>query len=339
MLCVFILVASLVILFSSGMSHNGFETSKHNKRSKAVFVMGLRCLVYLCAEVSVMWRIDMRKINIIVLAIIITSGARAYCQSDQRKNQSEISEDLYYKEIQDSVYMFTHYFPGGSNGMFILLAHQQGLLVNTPCEITGTVALLGWIARKFGHLKLAAIVTGFHQDNLGGDEVLISKGIPVYGSDLTVKLLREKGAELKTVIMNSVASEKNKRYYNSYKLLNLTPPNRTFPIKEGLELKFNDEIFEVYFPGESHTADNTVVYLRRRKILYGGCMIKGLEFDNPGYTGYANMTEWPFSVERVMNRFNDCRIVIPGHGTEGGRELLQHMIKVLNEWNKGHVNR
>lgn len=35
-------------------------------------------------------------------------------------------------------------------------------------------------------------------------------------------------------------------------------------------------------------------------------MIKGLEFDNPGFTGYANMTEWPVSVEKVMNRLR-CR--------------------------------
>lgn len=227
-------------------------------------------------------------------------------------------------------------FPWGSNGMFILLPDRQGLLINTPCETTGTEALLDWIEKSFGRLKLTAIVTGFHQDNLGGDEVLLSKNIPIYGADLTVELVKEKGAELKNVILNSVSSEENKRYYDAYKSLNLIPPNKTFPIKEGMELKFGDEVFEVYFPGESHTIDNTVVYLRKRKILFGGCMIKGLEFDNPGFTGYANMTAWPVSVEKVKEKFPDCRIVIPGHGTEGGKELLPHMIKVLNDWNKEH---
>ncbi|MGD0590761.1 MAG: MBL fold metallo-hydrolase [Bacteroidota bacterium] len=278
----------------------------------------------------------MRKNKILILLIILLYGVNSYCQSDKKKNQTKISEDLFYTKIQDSVYVFTHYFPWGSNGMFILLPDTQGLLINTPCERTGTDSLLNWIEKSFGHLKITAIVTGFHQDNLGGDEVLFSKNIPVYGSDLTVKLVKEKGAELKMVILNSVSSDENKRYFNSYKELNLMPPNKTFPIKEGLELKFGDEVFEVYFPGESHTIDNTVVYLHKRKILYGGCMIKGLEFDNPGFTGYANMIAWPVSVENVMNRFQDCQIVIPGHGKEGGKELLPHMIRVINDWNKKH---
>jgi metallo-beta-lactamase class B len=278
----------------------------------------------------------MGKIKILALLVVMVYGVNTYCQTDQRQNQTRITEDLYYKEIQNSVYMWTHYFPWGSNGMFVLLPDKQGLLINTPCETTGTKALLDWIEKSFGHLKLTAIVTGFHQDNLGGDEVLLSKNIPVYGADLTVELVKEKGAELKNVILNSVSSEEYKRYYDDYKALNLMPPNKTFPIKEGLELKFSDEVFEVYFPGESHTVDNTVVYLQKRKILFGGCMIKGLEFDNPGFTGYANMTAWPISVEKVMEKFPDCRIIIPGHGTEGGKELLPHMVKVLNDWNKVH---
>jgi metallo-beta-lactamase class B len=275
----------------------------------------------------------MEKNKICSLLLVLAFSVSAYSQFNTKLNQTRISDDLYYTKIQDSVYMYTHYFPYGCNGMFILLPDSQGLLINTPCETSGTISLLDWIEKSFGHIKLTAIVTGFHQDNLGGNEVLLSKNIPVYGSDLTVKLLKEMGAGLKEVIMNSVSNEKDKKYYDSYKALNMEPPNRIFQLKKGLKLKIDDEIFEVYFPGESHTRDNTVVYLCKQKILFGGCMIKGLEFDNPGYTGYANMTEWPKSVEKVMNKFKDAEIVIPGHGTQGGKELLPHMIKVLNDWN------
>ena len=116
---------------------------------------------------------------------------------------------------------------------------------------------------------------------MGGDELLLSRNIPVYSSDLTLKLVKENGRELKNIILNSVSSDKDKRYYESYETLNLIPPDCTFPIKKGLKLKYGDEIVEVYFPGESHTIDNTVVYLHKQKILFGGCMIKGLEFNNP----------------------------------------------------------
>jgi metallo-beta-lactamase class B len=217
--------------------------------------------------------------------------------------------------------------------MFILLPDSRGILINTPCESSGTISLLDWIEKSFGRIKLTAIVTGFHQDNLGGDEILLSKNIPVYGSDLTVQLLKEQGAGLKEVIINSVSKEENKKYYNSYKALNLIPPDSIYQIKKGLNLNIGGEIFELFYPGESHTKDNIVVYIHKRKILFGGCMIKGLEFDNPGYTGYANMLEWPQSVTRVMKKFEDADIVIPGHGTPGGKDLLPHMIKVLNDWN------
>ena len=280
----------------------------------------------------------MRINNIYILIFIILYTLNIYCQYNPRKNQTKISEDLYYTKIQDSVYMYTHYFPGGCNGMFIFLPNKQGLLIDTPCENTGTESLLNWIEKNFGHLKLSVIVTGFHQDNLGGDEVLLSQNIPVYSSDLTVKLVKEKGKELKNIILNSVASDKYKRYYKAYEELNLTPPNKTFSIKKGLKLKYDDEIVEVYFPGESHTIDNTVVYLHKQKILFGGCMIKGLEFNNPGFIKHANMDEWPISVKKVMNRFQDCQIVVPGHGKEDGKELLPHMIKILNDWNEKHSN-
>lgn len=275
----------------------------------------------------------MKKIKLYSYLIILIYTVCIYCQSTIKLNQTRITEDLFYTKIQDSVYMYTHYFPYACNGMFVLLPGNRGVLINTPCESSGTISLLDWIEKSFGNIKLTAIVTGFHQDNLGGDEILLSKDIPVYGSDLTVRLINEQGAGLKEVVLNSVSKEENKKYYNSYKTLKLIPPDSIYQIRKGLNLKIGGEIFELFYPGESHTKDNIVVYLRKRKILFGGCMIKGLEFDNPGYTGYANMIEWPKSVEKVMNKFKDAYVVIPGHGTPGGKELLPHTIKVLNDWN------
>ena len=76
----------------------------------------------------------MRKNNILILIIILLYATSSYCQSDLKNLQTKISEDLYYTKILDSVYMFTHYFPGGCNGMFILLPDKQGLLTDNPCD-------------------------------------------------------------------------------------------------------------------------------------------------------------------------------------------------------------
>ena len=63
-------------------------------------------------------------------------------------------------------------------------------------------------------------------------------------------------------------------------------------------------------------------------------MVKSHESKKPGYTGDANMEEWPKSVEKVLKRYKDARIVVPGHGKWGDIELLSHMIDLLLEYNK-----
>ena len=198
--------------------------------------------------------------------------------------------------------------------------------------------MLDWISENYGELELTAIVTGFHQDNLGGNDLLISEGINVYGADLTKKLVIEEGDTLKKHIIESVRNNENKKYYKSYSHFNLVPPNKIFPIHEGLKLEVENEIFEVYFPGESHTIDNTVVYLHKNKILFGGCMIKGYLYNTPGNIEYANMNEWPKSVEKVIQKFPDCQIVVPGHGDYGGKDILDHTLEILEEWNKKNVS-
>lgn len=271
----------------------------------------------------------------ILLVITLCISYFSYAKHKQYLTQTYISNDLYYSQISDSAFMITHYFPQwGFNSMFVLLPNKKGVLIDTPCETTGIDSLLQWIYTKFGKLELTAIVTGYHYDNLGGNQVLLSEGINVYGADLTKQLVEERREEHEKLILETAAKRKNKRFYNSLLELELTPPNKIFPISEGLKLKIEDEVFEVYFPGESHTIDNTVVYLHKRQILFGGCMIKGLMYNTPGYTAEANMTEWPKSVQKVIYKFPECKKVVPGHGDNDGVELLNHTLNILSNWHK-----
>jgi metallo-beta-lactamase class B len=93
------------------------------------------------------------------------------------------------------------------------------------------------------------------------------------------------------------------------------------------------ESFEVYFPGESHTVENTVVFLHTKKILFGGCMIMSRLHQRPGFIDHANMAEWPESVKKVQEKFPCCDVVIPGHGPYGSAELLEHTIEILETYN------
>lgn len=217
--------------------------------------------------------------------------------------------------------------------MFVLFPDNNGLLIDTPNETTGTKALLDWINLKFGGLELIAVNTGFHNDNLGGNEYLRSKGIRIYGSGLTASLINERADDLKAIVMENAGRQNDQKYYQAYENVTFMPPTDTFDIKKGLELTIGGEGFEVHFPGESHTNDNVVVYLSNKKILFGGCMIFSLPQQRPGYIADANMIEWSKSVLSVQDKYKDARIVVPGHGDWGTLDLLPHTIDVLNQWN------
>jgi len=251
------------------------------------------------------------------------------------QDRYQISSDLYYSRVRDSVYLITHHFPTfGSNSLFVMLPGKQGVLIDTPHETTGTRSLLEWIRSSFGDLQLTAINTGWHQDNLGGNEYLLSLEIPVYGPTLTASLINNNGNELKDMLLEQTVSLENQRYYQSYRGLNFLPPDHTFPIEEGLLLEKGGETFEVYYPGESHTVDNTVVFLHTKNILFGGCMIMSMLHQRPGFIDHANMLAWPASVKKVQEKFSLCKLVIPGHGSPGNAELLEHTWLILEEYNK-----
>ena len=269
------------------------------------------------------------QIHALVLLFIHTLFSGASCQSLQEK--ISISDDLYYQRIADSVFLIIHYFPPphGCNSLLVVLPDNKAVLIDTPNETTGTESLVDWIDERFGPLELRAINTGFHQDNLGGNEFLISRKIPVYGSDLTAKLVREKGDNLKKLLLVTTGELENSKYFNSYHSLHFMPPDSTFPIRKGLNLNFGDECIEVFFPGESHTGDNVVVYLHKRGLLFGGCMIYSMASNRKGYVKDANLEEWPQALLNVKARFVDASIVVPGHGYCGDLSLIDHTIEVL----------
>jgi len=261
-------------------------------------------------------------------------------------NEILLSQDLAIKEIENGVYVITHSFPWPGNSLVVFLSGNDVILVDTPYNNEATHKVVEWIRDKNRAADIAAdiieINTGFHNDNLGGNEYLLSQNIPVYGSELTAKLI-ENGKIYKTMKavyeLMKQTQKVNSECLEAYKNQNFKAPDRLFDIKEGLKLNAADEIIEVYFPGESHSMDNVVVYFHNRKILFGGCMVKSLKSKSPGFTDDANMKEWPKSLEKVLKRFKDARVVIPGHGNWGNTELLTHTIELLVNYNKTNQKR
>ena len=58
--------------------------------------------------------------------------------------------------------------------------------------------------------------------------------------------------------------------------------------------------------------------------MFGGCFVKSLKNKSLGYTGDANISEWPNSMQKVINRYPDAKLAVPGHGKIGDVSLLKH---------------
>jgi glyoxylase-like metal-dependent hydrolase (beta-lactamase superfamily II) len=244
-----------------------------------------------------------------------------------------LSDNLSLKEIEKNVFVVNHSFPWPSNSLLVFTSKSDCVLVNTLCDNQGAKLLTDWIKNNYGEVNIIAINTGFHVDNLGGNKYLLSKGIAVYGSNLTAKLVAERGQKEKNQLLDWFKSPENKKYFDAYKDFNFVPPNRIFDINEGLHLKIGDEDVNVFYPGPSHTIDNVVVYFPKRKILFGGCMIKSLDSKDAGFTADADMKQWPRSVEKLLSIYKDTKIVIPGHGNFGDITLVRHTIELLDNIN------
>jgi metallo-beta-lactamase class B len=57
-------------------------------------------------------------------------------------------------------------------------------------------------------------------------------------------------------------------------------------------------------------------------------LIKELEATK-GYLGDANIAQWSNTVERIKEQYPNIKIVIPGHGAIGGKDLLDYTIQLF----------
>lgn len=92
-----------------------------------------------------------------------------------------------------------------------------------------------------------------------------------------------------------------------------------------------NKLIEVFYPGEGHSPDNIVVWLPEYKVLFGGCLVKELDSKGLGNTTDANLEQWPISINKVLEKYPDAEVVIPGHGNWGGIELIEHTLELLKQ--------
>ncbi len=210
-------------------------------------------------------------------------------------------------KIDDGVWIHTSYYvyPSGikfpSNGLII----KEGLeltLIDTAWGELQTVNLLKSIALEINLPVTKAVITHAHSDRAAGVDFLESVGIEVYSHPLTKQFTIEQGSPV---------------------------PDRIFKglDEAGTSISFGS--FEVTFPGAGHTLDNLMVWLPKKRILFGGCAIRAMSFKSAGNTAHGDIHSWLQVIKRSKDKYVEAKVVVPGHGEFGGVELLEHTEKVI----------
>lgn len=221
------------------------------------------------------------------------------------KAQVKVTDDIVVMQLSEKAWLYVATAEIGgwglvpSNGL-ILVEKGEAFLFDTPIDKRQTKALTDWIASD-----LNAKVTGFvpnhwHSDCIGGLEYLHSIGVRSYANLMTVKIAKERGIPV---------------------------PQQGFT--DSLYLTLGTTDIRCYYLGGGHSKDNIVVWIPAEQILFGGCLLKDVHTESLGNLSDADLNAWPYTVEKVLQKFPSARIVIPGHGEPGGLEVVRHTRDLL----------
>ena len=231
-------------------------------------------------------------------------------------DRARIGPDLTVRPAAPRAWVVTHEQPMPANSLLAEMRDGTLVLVDTPFTPEATRDLLDWATARFGRRKMVAINSHFHFDATGGNATLRAAGIPVYGSDATVALLRERTPAMRKAVLDWLGDRPEAAPFRE-----LVPdaPDHVFPLSDGLELKLGDEVVRVIHPGPAHSPDNVVVHIPSLGVLFGGCML--LAGDRVGNRSDADLARWPDAIRRLEGL--PATVVVPGHGDRTDRGVLQ----------------
>ena len=216
-----------------------------------------------------------------------------------------VREDLEVRPLADGVWLHTSYeeledfgrVP--ANGL-VVVSDGEAALIDTPWTNDQTRALVAWVEERLGARLTTVVPTHSHADCMGGLAAAHERGARSYSSTKTAEIARRNG---------------------------LPVPREAFERERDIPL--GSRVLEARFVGPGHTVDTIVVWLPEVRILFGGDLVRAASSRALGYTAEADLATWPASVEALEKAYGDARLIVPGHGAPGGRELLQRTRELL----------
>lgn len=246
----------------------------------------------------------MKKLLLLII-LEICLVKLSFAQNQYQKFQ--VSEDIEIIKINDNAYVHVSYAEVSgwgrvaSNGL-IYLNNGEAALFDTPMTDSLTKDLMDWISSKLKAKVTLFVPNHWHRDCIGGLAYLNSLGIESYANEITVEIAKSN---------------------------NLPMPAHGF--RDSLALSLGDKKIFCEFLGAAHAIDNIVIWLPSEKILFAGCMAKEVGSKNLGNTADADLTAYPETIKKVLNKYRNAEIVIPGHGEFGGIEILKHTLELSSK--------
>jgi metallo-beta-lactamase class B len=218
-----------------------------------------------------------------------------------------VSKDIELVKISANSLIHISYFESPQFGRFpsnglILVDEQKAFLFDTPMTEELTKELVSYLQDSMGIKIVGFIPNHWHDDCMGGLSYLQTLEIESYANKMTIEIAKSK---------------------------NLPLPAHEF--RDSLILMLGSKEIVCNYYGAGHSSDNIVVWIPSEKILFGGCMVKALSSRGLGNTADADIDEWSKTIQKVINKHPDAKIVIPGHGQFGGIELLNHTKELLTK--------
>lgn len=261
----------------------------------------------------------MRRLALGVAAAALAAACGAPAKSGSRhalrdaprdergEGSSSQSGELRIRRLVEGAWVLTQSSPWSANALLVEMDNGDLVLVDTLYTPSAMKELLAWIGQRYPTRRLMAINTHFHSDRTGGNAALLERKIPVYASDLTVKLMKSRGRAVMEGVAHAIADDAAKA---AYLAAPIAPADSTFSLQAGLKLSLGQDELQIHFPGPGHSPDNVVVYFPQKKLLFGGCLV--LSADRVGNTSDADLPGWSKALDS-LSAF-PAEHVIPGHG-------------------------
>ena len=261
------------------------------------------------------------KKAIYLLLTMATLFSFVSCQSNnQPKKQPLIRPDesfLKYGEtnetiveltkINNNVWVHTSYYEDNgslisSNGL-VVLTEKNIILINTPWTEQQMESLDKLVHKEFNGGFELAVITHADLYRMGGTKYLKKLNITVNSLEIVANTALLKGFIVPDQISNG----------DSY------------------EFKVDNTDFEIFYPGEGSTKDNTVVWIEKYKLLFTSYLVKQYGEDSLGNIKQTNLNVWSDTIKALQEKYPEAEIVVPGHGQWGDTSLIDYTLELLDE--------